>query len=293
MHIGPLPAPFGAEITDLRMESLTDAAVRHLIRDTLFENSVVVIRDQQLGVPGLVQLARFFGEPKLGAEKAFQHPTEPYVLVLSYDDADEEPGVTPEQLWHSDGSFEEVPSMTTLLAAIELPAEGGETGFANTRAAFESMPADLLAQVRTARVAYSYALALTNTETSALERRLGEELAPMTHPLVRKHPVTGHGSLFLDQSRAAGLVGRSEPDSRELLDRVFAHVLAAQHCYFHQWSVGDLVLWDNTSVMHKRGPHRRGRRVLHRTTTAGTRPMPLYDDEPAWPSSAAVRTATG
>ena len=106
-----------------------------------------------------------------------------------------------------------------------------------------------------------------------------ESTPDVSHPLIRKHPRTGEGSLYLDELCVAGVDGEHGEAGEALLAELFSYALAPERCYKHEWRSGDLLIWDNTSTMHRRGEEHRGERVLHRSTAAGPPPLPLYDEQ--------------
>lgn len=100
----------------------------------------------------------------------------------------------------------------------------------------------------------------------------------MLHPAARAHPLTGRGSLYLDQLCVAGVEGKPEGESRELLDYLYTHTLIDRRIYQHVWREGDLLVWDNPSLMHRRGSHHKGTRLLYRATVVGPVPMGLPNE---------------
>jgi alpha-ketoglutarate-dependent taurine dioxygenase len=276
MLIRVLDKPLGAEVVGLSMSSLADPRTRQEIRDALFEHLVLIIRTQSLSGRDQDRLTRFFGDPA-PTRKGHEHREAASVQVVE-SQAGEPPTI--DQIWHADGSFLPRPPMVTVLSAALLPTAGdkGGTYFVDTRAAYDSLPASLLPLVRTGKLRFSYG-------PSANEMLAGQDRKTMpfpdiVHPLVRKHPVTGRGSLFLDQLSVVAVDGVSEGTGIELLKHLYAHTLVPQRMYIHEWTQGDVLIWDNSSLMHRRGEHDLGHRVMHRSTVIGPPPIPLHLDEP-------------
>ncbi len=180
------------------------------------------------------------------------------------------------RLWHSDSSFKRVPAMASLLSAREVPPEGGETEYADLRAAWDALPADrkrgLDELVAEHSFVYSRGLIGYDQFTDA-ERA---EVPPVPQAVVRTHPATGRKSLYVG-SHASHLIGRPVEESRALLRELLDFATQPQFVYRHAWRQHDLVMWDNRCVLHRGRPwdERRYRRVMHRTTVAGAGPTAI------------------
>ena len=179
-----------------------------------------------------------------------------------------------EALWHTDMSYVAAPPMASALYAIEVPPSGGDTGFCNMYLALETLPAELRRRID-GRLCRHDA-----SRNSAGELRRGYVDAPdpsqvvgADHPIVRTHPATGRKALFLGRRRNAYIPGMSVADSETLLDALWAHATKDEFSWYQQWRVGDLILWDNRAVMHRRNAFDPElRRVMHRTQIKGDRP---------------------
>lgn len=211
----------------------------------------------------------------------FQLPAHPEVLVISNIIEDGRPVGLGDagHFWHSDLSYKEKPSLGSLLHAQQLPAEGGDTLFANMHLAWDTLPAALRHAVRDARAEHSYLaqydeLRRRSPFRPALTQAQIDEVKPVTHPVVRTHPETGRKALFVSEHFTTRIVGVAEDESRALLDELFAHSVLPAHIYRHRWAPHDLVFWDNRSLMHLAGgtpDHLR--RKLYRTTIEGDAPF--------------------
>ena len=180
-----------------------------------------------------------------------------------------------EALWHTDMSYNEEPPMASALYSLEIPPAGGDTGFCNLYQAWETLPTEL-------RERLSGRLCIHDSSTNSvggLRRGYTEvtdpRLAPgARHPLVIIHPVTRRECLFLGRRRNAYIVGLPLQESEQLLDAVWAHATQPQFTWYQQWQVGDLILWDNRCVMHRRDDFDpASRRIMHRTQIAGAKPI--------------------
>lgn len=184
------------------------------------------------------------------------------------------------RLWHSDSSFKAVPAMASLLSAREVPPKGGETEFADLRAAWDVLPEakrqGLEGLVAEHSLIYSRSL-IGYTQFTETERNA---LPPVRQALVRTHPATGRKSLYLG-SHASHIIGWPIEEGRRLLQELLRFATQPQFVYRHTWRVHDLVMWDNRCVLHRGQPwdESRYRRVMHRTTVAGAGPT-VIDGKP-------------
>jgi taurine dioxygenase len=179
-----------------------------------------------------------------------------------------------EAIWHTDMSYIAEPPMASALYSLEVPPSGGDTGFCNMYLAYETLPPALKQQIEGRMCRHDA------SRNSAGELRRGYVDAPdasrtvgADHPLVRTHPATGRKALFLGRRRNAYIPGLALADSEALLDALWAHATKPEFSWYQQWRVGDLILWDNRCVMHRRDAFDpETRRVMHRTQIKGDRP---------------------
>ncbi len=177
------------------------------------------------------------------------------------------------RLWHTDSSFQNPPARYSMLSAKEVPGSGGETEYADMRAAYDALPAGLKAQIADLRAFHSILYSRETigfTEFSDAERA---QFPGAEQPLVRVHPGSGRTSLYI-ASHAAHVVGWPVPDGRLLLRELMALATQPQFVYRHTWRVGDFVIWDNRCTLHRGLPfdEARERRDLRRVTTVDVEP---------------------
>jgi alpha-ketoglutarate-dependent 2,4-dichlorophenoxyacetate dioxygenase len=176
------------------------------------------------------------------------------------------------RLWHSDSSFKPIPAKYSLLHAYRVPSRGGNTEFADMRAAYDGLDEETRAMCEGLICEHSQLYSrgiLGFTDFTEDER---ERFAPVRQVLVRTHPVTGRKSLYLS-SHAGGIIGWPVPEARAFLRDLVEHATQRQFVYSHQWRVGDLVMWDNRQTMHRARPFpEQEPRDVRRTTLAGDRP---------------------
>jgi taurine dioxygenase len=299
LRISPVEGPLGAELEcgDLRT---IDAATARAIREAWLQYQVVCFRKQTLSDEDLVAFGRWFGEFQisnpLGSPAAMEGHVKqggrldafPEITVVSNV---VENGVAigglgdGEVVWHTDMSSFEAPPNYTLLHALEVPASGGATGFANMYLAYETLPAALKSRADTLLVKQDATIDAAGYVRKAY-RDLQDADVTVTpgrvHPLVRTHPETGRCCLYLGRRQRAYILGLAVAESEDLLDELWAHATQPEFTWLHEWRVGDLLMWDNRCVMHRREPFDAdARRVLHRVVIKGTPPY-----GPAAPGSA-------
>ena len=177
------------------------------------------------------------------------------------------------QLWHSDSSFKEIPSKASLLSAREVPPSGGETEFADMRAAWDTLSAEKQVEISDLVAQHSLAYSRATMGYDAGEKFMDvekSEVPPVPQPLIRVSPVTGRKSLYVG-SHAAYVDGMDRNAGRTLLDGLLAHATEDQFIYIHNWAAFDLVMWDNRCINHRGRPwqSQKHRRVMRRTTIGG------------------------
>ena len=176
--------------------------------------------------------------------------------------------------WHSDKSYHAVPSLMTMLHAVEIPPAGGGTQFAHLGRAYAALPDADKARIAGLRAVHSWELSRINCAGRPATEEQKRERPPVEHPLVRTHPDTGAKGLYLG-NHAGRIVGMDDAAGAALLRDLLAFATQPRFVYTHAWRSGDVVLWDNRCLVHRALPHDdmgSRRRVLHRTVVTGTVP---------------------
>jgi alpha-ketoglutarate-dependent 2,4-dichlorophenoxyacetate dioxygenase len=172
------------------------------------------------------------------------------------------------QLWHTDSSFKRIPAKCSLLSARELPATGGETEFADLRAAWDALPEARQRELDGLVVEHSIFRSRSQIGFADFNDEIFKALPPVRQALVRHHPGSGRTSLYL-ASHASHIIGWPVEEGRALIEELIAFATQPQFVHRHRWTVGDLVIWDNRCTMHRGRPYDdTQRRVLHRTTVS-------------------------
>ncbi len=291
LEILPLPYALGAEIRCGDLREIGDAATK-AIHNTYLDHLVLLFRGQTLSDPDLLAFARRFGELDLPTKPEYQaagvrlrDANMPHINIISNVI---ENGVAigglgdGEARWHSDQSFNEVPYAATFLYALEVPPVGGNTGFINMYLALESLPAATRQRIN--------GLSIKNDTTYNSAGFLRRGCKPVddvrlcpgpSHPIVRRHPDSGHDALYLGRRRNAYINGLTVEESEALLDELWAHAEKPEFQWHHKWRVGDLLMWDNRCTMHHRDAFDpASRRIMHKTQTVGTRPFEVSGGTP-------------
>ena len=253
----PLSPGFGLETSDVDVSKpLSDAAFDEIER-TFFQGQVLVLRAQSLTPAQYVAFARRFGPPEPHVIDQFHHPADPNILILSNQKKDGQPvGLADAGTYfHTDYSYLQVPARATMLYSIEVPKSGGNTLFANQYAAYDGL-SDATKQEIASLVAihhYGNRKEMNDASRIAASPLTSEQKAKMpliTHPLVRAHPVTGRKALYAVSGSSYGIVGMPEDEAVALLDELAAHATQPKYVLSYAYRVGDIVIWDNASLLH-------------------------------------------
>ena len=269
----------GIEVTGVDLTHPLDHDRRAWLLATFRTHPVLVFRGQHLSRNQQYEFTLNFGEIE-GQHVNRLIDSKNYAPVHSVSNLDTD-GKPSEVLrergnyyWHSDKSYHAVPSLLTMLHAVELPPKGGETQFANTALAYAALPEETKLEIDGLRAIHSWEASRIQSASRPATAEQMAERPPVDHPLVRTHPDTGAKALYLG-NHASHIVGWPKDKGQALLKRLIAQVSQPRFVYTHRWQQGDLVLWDNRCSVHRALPHEAmgvHRRVLHRTVVRGTVP---------------------
>lgn len=279
-EIRPFDAPLGAEVVGLDLTQPVSAFDFARIHRAHLDHHVLVFRDQRITPDQQVAFSRRFGPLQIHVLRQFQLPGHPEVLVVSNVIENGQPiGLGDAgHFWHSDLSYKETPSLGSFLHARELPAEGGDTLFANMHLAWDTLPEALRRAVEGLEAEHTYLARYAELQQKSrwrpnLTPAQIAEVRPVLQPVVRTHPETGRKALFVSEHFTTRIAGIPGDESRALLDELFAHSVKPEHVYRHHWQPHDLLFWDNRSLLHlAAGCPDDQRRVMYRTTIEGDVP---------------------
>lgn len=268
--VTPLPS-FGVEITGAQGSELTGRAAAAECQAALERYGVVIYRDLDISDEDLVALTRRLGRP-VAARTGEHRLAEIETITL-------DPAKTGAVLathrrgnffWHFDGATGETPQRATLLTAREVDEAGGDTEFADSYLAYDALPEAEKVRLQGLQVIHSFAAAQARAHPDATEqqRQAWDRVPERTHPLVWTRR-NGRRSLLVGAT-AGEVVGMAPEEGRELLDRLLEWSTRPEFVLRHRWRRGDLVIWDNTGMLHRAMPFEpTSRRLMHRTTLAG------------------------
>lgn len=248
------------------------------IRDAWRHYPVLIFKQQRLDPVGLARFSEQLGQ---FGHDPYVRPLAQHANVIEVRREPEETTPIFGQSWHSDWSFQPRPPSGTLLQSCIIPPVGGDTVFANTYLAYETLsPAmqellEPLRGVHSARAAYGpRGLFARDDHTRSMKIVVCESAEnSCAHPLIRTHPESGKKALYINHVYTVGIEGFKEAESSALLKFLFRHMSQSAFTYRHRWQADTLLLWDNRCVIHYAdGGYDGHRRLLYRTTLAGERP---------------------
>lgn len=277
----PSGKALAADISGVDLSAVLDEQTFRQVMDAWSQHLVLRFRGQRLTDPQLEQFSARLGvldrAPQSAVRKTVTVKSD-CVAVISNVVQDGKPigGLgNAEALWHTDMSYNDLPPMASALYALEVPPSGGETGFCNMYLAYDTLPTSLKQRAEGLKCKHDASRDSTGgLRIGQVEVTSARDAPGAVHPLVRTHPVTGRNALFLGRRRNAFIMGLAPEESEALLDELWAHATKPEFTWHQEWRVGDLILWDNRCVMHRRNSFDNSqRRVMHRTQIKGDRPV--------------------
>ena len=274
IEVTPAGLALGAYVSGVDLSSPPSKAVLEDIADALWCHHVLFFRDQDMSPDAHVALARHFGEAEV--HEIFESDPEHAEISLLKNDEDNPPEIN---VWHTDVTYREKPTLCTILHCVEAPQVGGDTLFLSTQDAYATLAAPI--QELLLGLEMEHDILKVYTGTKMLERAGGEAYAahlrktmpPVTHPAVIAHPVTGKPGLLVNPTHARHFLGMSTLESDKLMDLVCSHQQLAEFQVRFQWEPKSIAMWDNFSTQHYAvADYYPRRRHMRRVTVAGFRP---------------------
>ncbi|MGY8824094.1 MAG: TauD/TfdA dioxygenase family protein [Candidatus Latescibacterota bacterium] len=246
----------GAEIRGLDLtQPLSPAQIRS-VRQALLDHSAVFLRDQQISDEDQVRFTGYFGQPVPHVRKQRERHVKEIFIISNVKENGEPIGALghDEIGFHSDLSYLRQPGTLSVLYAVEIPKDGGNTQWCNCTAAYAALDDAMKERLQGLRAVHLH----------YVEEQNPPEM--IDHPIVCTHPETGGKSLYVGPHLTKYVVGLSAEESQSLLDELYAHLDQPRFVWTHRWRVGDLILWDNRPTMHRRLPFPpEQRRIMNRT----------------------------
>ena len=263
VQIIPTGGALGAEVWGLDLRYPLSAEIVSDLRAAFLDRCVLLFRDQQISEEDQVRFSRYFGHPVPHVREQPDRPIKEIFIISNVGENGRPIGALgyEEINFHSDLSYLHKPGSISILYAVEVPATGGDTMWANCYAAYEALDEGLKKQAAGLKAVHRH------------PRPQQNPLAPASHAVIRTHPETGRKVLYVNPDFTKYIEGVSEEESRELLDRLLAHATQPRFIWTHRWRVGDLVMWDNRCTMHRRESFDNSqRRIMKRTQMFGDEP---------------------
>ena len=270
----------GCEISGLDVRRLGESSILAQVKDLIGKHHMLVFKDQKLSASEMVAFTEHFGEPDGHILGQYTHRDSDKVYVIS--NVEERlANVNDVSLnWHTDLAFKSHPSAFVVLYAERVPEVGAETCFASMQRVYKEMTEAEKASLRGRLATYSY------VQLHEKRTRIEPKTTPLTpqqladnpdvfHPVLRRHPDTGEEILYLNLPDCVGIGGLPDEKALGIVRSLFDRITDQRHVHRHKWSVGDLVIWDNRTLLHSASwfdAERYQRRML-RTCVKGERPM--------------------
>ena len=282
IQVTPLHPALGAEVRGVDLTLPVSPGVFAEIEAAFNRHGILVFPDQRLTDEQQLAFTQLFGPLEVNPNYAgAKMRLRPDIADISNLDAEGQVLARDDrrnlfnlgnQLWHTDSSFKRIPAKCSLLSARELPSSGpmggGETEFADLRAAWDALPEARRRELDGLVVEHSIFRSRSQIGFADFNDEIFKQLPPVPQALVRHHPASGRTSLYL-ASHASHIIGWPVEKGRALIEELIAFATQPRFVYQHRWTVGDLVIWDNRCTMHRGRPYDdTQRRVLHRTTVS-------------------------
>lgn len=286
LDIQPLAGHFVGEVSGVDLSEPLAPGRRDAIEAAMDRFGVLVFHGQTLTDERQMAFSREFGELEVSSQGEMSKPEERRLAtemadvsnldhnnqVRGRDDAKRLSGLG-NRLWHSDASFRAIPAKYSLLSARVVPPGGGNTEFADMRAAYDALDGATKAEIEDLITEHSIAFSRAELGFDAFPAEHREKLRPVRHRLVTTHPGSGRRVLYLS-SHIGGILGWPVPEARAFVRDLAEHATQTRFLYAHVWRVGDFVMWDNRATMHRvrRYDDMRVVRDLRRTTVRADGP---------------------
>lgn len=285
----PLAATFGHEVLDVDLADLDDATFGAIYK-LWQEEPLLLFRRQSLSERQQVEYSKRFGDLDILVRDDMispEHPEIIYITTLKRADGTAMGGLGNYEIyWHHDQIYRQRPASGSVFCAIEMPEGEGQTSFCNTKLGYDTMPDNLRKQLEGRRATAKYGMKKESTTQRDFKgrpeemKKIDEKTPPATHDIILENPATGQKSVYLDPNKTLGIDGLNDTESQELIDAVQAHMLQDDFIYAHTWRNGDVIMWDNARLWHRREAFDVNKPRFARRTTIFLRPDDFAVPEP-------------
>jgi taurine dioxygenase len=266
----------GAEVRGLDLSQGVDLETSAALNRAFLDHHVLVIRDQSFTPPQFIAAAQVFGELFQHDKREMHVAGWPQMYYVSNEQTVPGKRYISGETFHTDHSNHPSPPKATLLFPVALPSSGGDTQYVNMHEAYDDLPPALKEEIAGLKAVHVYLSKYSPRELRPLSEQSRQLVPPPgVHPLVRTHPETGRKALYLNPVRIEAIERMEDEEALALVARLMDHAVQEKYEYRHQWRYGDMVIWDNRSVIHKANPDydMSERRYLYRLMLRGDRPV--------------------
>jgi alpha-ketoglutarate-dependent 2,4-dichlorophenoxyacetate dioxygenase len=261
--VNPLHPIFAAELLGADLREAPTPELISVVNDAMARYAVLVVRDQRIDDEQQIRFSRAFGPlelpPHMGMKLTGKRRIRPELYDVSNLDANGDfmpadslrhASNKANEEFHTDSSFNSLPTKWSLLMAHIVPPERGDTLYADTRAAFDALPEPLKQKARGAVAEHYFWKTRGRSGYNVITDDMKRAMPPVRHDVVRVIPVSGREALYIGQ-HATHIVGWPRAEGERFLDELNAFATQPQFIYTHKWRVGDLVIWDNRCTLHR------------------------------------------
>jgi taurine dioxygenase len=276
----------GAEIRGLDLSVPVDDTTRKQLNADFARYHVLVFRDQQLSTSQFAVAGEIFGPLFSQQHKDSREPGHPEVFEIR--NVETAPGkyYINGATYHTDHSNHPCPPKATALHTVSLPSYGGDTQFVNMHLAYDALPDAVKQRIEGLKVVHAFESRYTPRKMRTLSPESRKTLPPPAlHPFVRVHPESGRRFLYLNPVRMDAIIGMEDSAARSLFEELLMHATQKRFEYRHKWVMGDMVIWDNRSVMHQANGDYDMKEVRHLYR------LMIQDDPKVWASEGAKTVA--
>jgi taurine dioxygenase len=277
-NVTPLTGHTGAEIRGLDLTQEIDPETRSVLNHAFAQFHVLVVRGQKYRPEDFLEAVQVWGQLQPHDKKEMHVPGFPQMYYVSNEQTVPGKRYISGETFHTDHSNHPAPPKATILYPVSLPSQGGDTQYVNMHLAYDDLPEAMKRRINPLKAVHVYLSKYSPRELKPLNEESLQALPPPgIHPLVRVHPENHRKALYLNPVRIESIVGMPDDEALDLVAELMAHATQPQYEYRHQWHHGDMVIWDNRSVMHKANPDydMNERRYLYRLMLKGEPPIPV------------------
>jgi len=269
--ITPLTEHTGAEVRGIDLREPIDDATHAALNRAFVNHHVLVIRDQDYTPEQFKRAAQVFGALQQHDKKQHHVPGHPDVYYVSNDEFLNGKRVIPGETFHTDHSNHPAPPKATTLFAVQLPSHGGDTQYVNMHLAYDQLPEAMKRRIEGLKADHVYLSKYSPRALGPIDEASLRAAPHAIQPLVHTHRDNGRKALYLNPVRMESISGLETKDALALIDELMQHATQQKYEYRHQWQHGDMVIWDNRSVMHQANPDydMAERRYLYRLMLQG------------------------